>query len=64
LTIPQFWGIIFFNSYEAVCETIVYLTSDGQEKEIMGDVMLLQPEEDVLLLAKSAERAEAGAWKN
>jgi hypothetical protein len=47
-----------------VCETIVYLTSDGQEKEIMGDVMLLQPEEDVLLLAKSAERAEAGAWKN
>jgi hypothetical protein len=47
-----------------VCETIVYLTSDGQEKEIMGDVMLLQPEEDVLLLAKSAEQAEAGAWKN
>jgi predicted RNA-binding protein len=33
-----------------VCETIVYLTSDGQEKEIMRDV-LLQPEGDVLLLA-------------
>jgi predicted RNA-binding protein len=34
-----------------MCETIAYLTSDGQEKEIMRDVVLLQPEGNVLLLA-------------
>gem|GEM_PF-525739 len=34
-----------------MCESTVYLTSDGQEGEIMRDVVLLQPEGDVLLLA-------------
>lgn len=34
-----------------MCESTVYLASDGQEEEIMRDVVLLQPEGDVLLLA-------------
>ena len=34
-----------------MCESTVYLTSKGQEREIMRDVILLQPEGDVLLLA-------------
>jgi predicted RNA-binding protein len=33
-----------------MCEATVYLTEDGQEKEIMRDVMLLQPEGDAWLL--------------
>jgi len=33
-----------------MCEATVYLTEDGQEKEIMRDVMLLQPEGDAYLL--------------
>jgi predicted RNA-binding protein len=34
-----------------MCESTVYLASDGQEEEIMRDVVLLQPEGDALLLA-------------
>lgn len=34
-----------------MCESIAYLASEGQEKEIMRDVVLLQPEGDILLLA-------------
>jgi len=34
-----------------MCESTVYLTSKGQEREIMRDVILLQPEGDALLLA-------------
>lgn len=34
-----------------MCEATVYLASDGQEKEIMRDVVLLQPEGDAFLLA-------------
>ena len=33
-----------------MCEATVYLTEDGQEKEIMRDVMLVQPEGDAWLL--------------
>lgn len=33
-----------------MCEATVYLTSDGQEKKIMRDVMLMQPEGDAWLL--------------
>ena len=33
-----------------MCEATVYLTSDGQEKKIMRDVVLLQPEGDAWLL--------------
>jgi predicted RNA-binding protein len=29
-----------------VCQAIVYLAEDGQEKEIMRDVILLEPVED------------------
>lgn len=34
-----------------MCEARVYLASEDQEKEIMQDVVLLQPEGDLLLLA-------------
>jgi len=34
-----------------MCEATVYLTSDGQEKKIMQDVVLVQPEGDAYLLA-------------
>jgi len=34
-----------------MCEATVYLASNGQEREIMRDVVLLQPEGDVLMLA-------------
>ena len=33
-----------------MCEATVYLTEDGQEKKIMHDVMLMQPEGDAWLL--------------
>ncbi|MBC8249654.1 MAG: CooT family nickel-binding protein [Anaerolineales bacterium] len=33
-----------------MCEATIYLTDDGQEKEIMQDVVLLQPEGDAWLL--------------
>jgi predicted RNA-binding protein len=33
-----------------MCEATVYLTEDGQEKKIMRDVMLVQPEGDAYLL--------------
>jgi len=33
-----------------MCEAVVYLTDNGQEKEIMRDVVLLQPEGDAWLL--------------
>ncbi len=33
-----------------MCEATVYLTEDGQEKEIMREVMLVQPEGDAWLL--------------
>jgi len=33
-----------------MCEATVYLTEDGQEKEIMREVVLVQPEGDVWLL--------------
>lgn len=33
-----------------MCEATVYLTDDGQEKKIMQDVMLVQPEGDAYLL--------------
>jgi predicted RNA-binding protein len=33
-----------------MCEATVYLTSDGQEKKVMRDVMLMQPEGDAWLL--------------
>ena len=33
-----------------MCEAIVYLAGDSQEKEIMRDVMLMQPEGDAWLL--------------
>jgi predicted RNA-binding protein len=44
-------GDLILSGGEAMCEAIVYLAGDGQEKEIMRDVVLLQPEGDVLLLA-------------
>jgi len=34
-----------------MCEATVYLTEDGQEKRIMRDVVLVQPEGDAYLLA-------------
>ena len=33
-----------------MCEATVYLTDDGQEKEIIQDVVLVQPEGDAWLL--------------
>jgi len=33
-----------------MCQATVYLTQDGQEKEIMRDVILLEPIEDGLRL--------------
>jgi len=33
-----------------MCEATVYLTEDGQEKEIMREVVLVQPEGDAWLL--------------
>ena len=33
-----------------MCEATVYLTDDGQEKEIMREVVLVQPEGDAWLL--------------
>lgn len=33
-----------------MCEATVYLTEDGQEKKIMQDVVLVQPEGDAWLL--------------
>jgi len=33
-----------------MCEAIVYLSDDGQEKKIMQDVVLVQPEGDAYLL--------------
>ncbi len=33
-----------------MCEATVYLADDGQEKEIMQDVVLVQPEGDAWLL--------------
>ncbi|HIE23934.1 MAG TPA: CooT family nickel-binding protein, partial [Candidatus Korarchaeota archaeon] len=33
-----------------MCEAIVYLTDNGQEKKIMQDVVLMQPEGDAWLL--------------
>jgi predicted RNA-binding protein len=33
-----------------MCEATVYLTEDGQEKKVMQDVMLMQPEGDTWLL--------------
>jgi len=33
-----------------MCEATVFLTDDGQEKEIMRDVVLVQPEGDAWLL--------------
>ncbi len=33
-----------------MCEATVYLTDDGQEKKIMQDVVLVQPEGDAWLL--------------
>jgi predicted RNA-binding protein len=33
-----------------MCEATVYLTEDGREKELMRDVVLLQPEGDAWLL--------------
>ncbi len=34
-----------------MCETTVYLLREGQEEEIMRDVVLVQPEGDLFLLA-------------
>ncbi len=34
-----------------MCEATVYLTEEGQEKKIMQDVVLVQPEGDAYLLA-------------
>jgi predicted RNA-binding protein len=34
-----------------MCEATVYLAEDGQEKKIMQDVVLMQPEGDAYLLA-------------
>ncbi|MGQ9710144.1 MAG: CooT family nickel-binding protein [Anaerolineae bacterium] len=34
-----------------MCETTVYLLREGQEEEIMRDVVVVQPEGDVLFLA-------------
>jgi predicted RNA-binding protein len=34
-----------------MCEATVYLTEDGQERKIMQDVVLVQPEGDAYLLA-------------
>ena len=33
-----------------MCEATIYLTDDGQEKEIMREVVLVQPEGDAWLL--------------
>jgi predicted RNA-binding protein len=33
-----------------MCQATVYLVQDGQEKEIMRDVILLEPEEEGLRL--------------
>ncbi len=33
-----------------MCEATIYLADDGQEKEIMRDVVLVQPEGDAWLL--------------
>ena len=33
-----------------MCQATVYLTQDGQEKELMRDVVLLEPVQDGLLL--------------
>ncbi len=33
-----------------MCEATVYLTEDGQEKKVMQDVVLVQPEGDAWLL--------------
>jgi predicted RNA-binding protein len=43
-------GDLVFSGGEAMCEAIVYLAGDGQEREIMRDVMLMQPEGDAWLL--------------
>jgi len=34
-----------------MCEATVYVKTDGQEKEIMRDVALLEPEADTLILS-------------
>jgi predicted RNA-binding protein len=33
-----------------MCEATVYMTEDGQEKKVMQDVVLVQPEGDAWLL--------------
>jgi predicted RNA-binding protein len=33
-----------------MCEATVYMTEDGQEKKVMQDVVLVQPEGDAYLL--------------
>ena len=44
-----------------MCQATVYLAQDGQEKELMRDVVLLEPVQDGLLLqASSKSRSLSG----
>jgi predicted RNA-binding protein len=44
------FGDFFFSWRDKMCEAKIYLSEDGQEKKIMEDVVLVQPEGDIYLL--------------
>jgi len=44
-------AISFFQEVETMCEATVYLVKEDREEEIMRDVVLVQPEGDLFLLA-------------